>query len=499
MAEYEVINTGCRAVKMTNIVLALVIVSVSSMLYLFFSQPLVTQPLPTPKVSQQLVTPPLPTPMEYTNSGNRSTSLTPEGELTTVSTSICEGGGLTHEAFETCKGRTLGAGYVLNLLNGEQLTAGATNLISLQCWASTINMVVVEYFMETSLYRVPDAVLSDSATTPPNFVRLNQLYDIDHWNKYSKDRCYAPLVNWEDFLCNAPRETILVYLVYPAANMLDIIKTCPPTGKDINDFNTKYSYFFKVHGFRIVREVCVPSEKRRLTVQAFNSMVLGNYSASKVSVVINLWRGIQLGESMKVQMTGTKCNRNGYFALQYAKPSTKMLADVLAYQEQWLDNKDYIAVMVRFEFGVRTSLKGRPLSPNKCLEGVISLWKEMKLANNLSQTFWSLDIGMKYGTLGLTIVPELMSFGKQALQLLKGNHNISYAEVEQRLTDVSGIANEGYIASLQQNIAVRAKCLLLIGGGTFHGRSGSLYTGLHPGSQCRVTKNAVWLMEQCRK
>ncbi len=103
MAEYEVKNTGCRAVKMTNIVLALVIVSVSSMLYLFFSQPLVTPPLSTPK--------------EYTNSGNRSTSFTPEGELTTVSTSICEGGRLTHEAYETCKGRTLGAGYVLNLLN----------------------------------------------------------------------------------------------------------------------------------------------------------------------------------------------------------------------------------------------------------------------------------------------------------------------------------------------------------------------------------------------
>ncbi len=463
MALQKVFDSGCSAVIMTKRILLVLVIFIVSILglYLFFlSGPLIT--------------------------------------LTTFSMPICERGGLTYEAFETCKGRTLGAGYVLNLVNGEQLTAGATNLISLQCWAATINMVVVEYFMETSLYGVPDALLSDSTATPQNVVRLNQLYDIDHWNNYSKTMCYAPLVNWEDFLCNAPRETILVYLNYPETNVLDIIKSCPPTAKGISDFNMKYSNFFTDHGFKIVREVCVPSYKLRRSVQGFNGEVLGNYSASEVTVVINLWRGIVPGNSMHVQMTGTKCNRNAYFALQYAKPSTKMLADVRAYQEQWLNNKDYIAVMVRFEFGVRTLLTIGQWTPIKCLEGVISLWKEMRLNNNRSLTFWSLDIGMEYGSIGLKFIPEFMSFGEQVLQLLKGNHNISYSEVEERLTSVSGITNEGYIASLQQNIAVRAKCLLLIGGGTFHRHSKNLYTGLHPGSQCIVMKNPAWLIEQCR-
>ncbi len=104
---------------------------------------------------------------------------------------------------------------MLVLKNSEQQTAGSANLMSLQCWGATLKMVVVEYFMPTSEYKNPNQLLVNASTASPNkSVRLRQLYDNDYWNKYSRSKCYAPLVKWEEFLCNAPREVILVHIAY---------------------------------------------------------------------------------------------------------------------------------------------------------------------------------------------------------------------------------------------------------------------------------------------
>ncbi len=83
----------------------------------------------------------------------------------------------------------------------EQLTSGSANLSSVHCWAATVNMVVVEYFMESSSYSVPDSLLANNISTTPSdeFIRFGRIFDLEDWNTFSRSKCYAPLVQWELF------------------------------------------------------------------------------------------------------------------------------------------------------------------------------------------------------------------------------------------------------------------------------------------------------------
>ncbi len=76
-------------------------------------------------------------------------------------------------------------------------------------------------------------------------------------------------------------------------------------------------------------------------------------------------------------------------------------------------------------------------------------------------------------------------------------HNVSYPRVEESLASISGIRHEGYNAALQLNIAVRAKCLLLIGGGSFQSHASSVFRSLHKGTPCAVKREVGWLKRQC--
>ncbi len=403
------------------------------------------------------------------------------------------------EALETCGGRRLEAGYVLVFRNWEQQTAGSANLMSLQCWVATLNMVVVEYFMVGSRYMVPvELLVSANAATPHQFVRLRQIYDIDYWNKYSREECYAPLVKWENFLCNAPREAIVVHIAYAKYTRPYELNDCPPSHQYKDSFVHKHSPFFSEHGFRIIREVCLEA-RRSLTTRALNEFVLGGNRTSKVTLMINVWRGASYN-GVRVRMTDTKCNRNNYLAMEFAMPSAKILEDVRLYRERVLGNNNYLAVMVRLELAIR-ELRTKPRntwSLSQCLKGLMSLWTVLKKSNSLEETFWSFDIGT-YGTVGYKLVygNESEHMTEEVFNFLKHHYNSSYSNIEESLSKISGIRNAGYIASLQLNIAVRANCLLLVGGGSFQNHARIMHTSVHKGAPCIVQKETRWLTKQC--
>ncbi len=411
-------------------------------------------------------------------------------------THACEGARIPPQALQTCAGRRLEAGYVLALKNWEQQTAGSANLMSLQCWAATLKMVVVEYFMVTSEYRIPDQLLVNTSTTSPNkFIRLRQLYDIDYWNKYSRSKCYAPLVKWEEFLCNAPREVILVHIAYSKFNRRTDLQRCPPQREYNNKFLHRYSHFFDANNFRIIRNVCLKTTKR-LSTRAFNSFILGKRN-SNVTVMINVWRGA-MRRNVRVFMTDTKCNRNDYLPMPFARPSRKFLEHVRMYREQVLKNSNYLGVMVRLEHAILPLLHRRAWSPSQCMKGISSIWRDLKERNNLEETFWSFDVG----TYGTTAFSRLASGDNEFITndlfaYMEEHFNVSYPGVEESLSNVSRTTNEGYIATLQLNIAVRAKCLLLIGGGSFQARASATFRSLHKGSHCTVMKGLNWLKQQC--
>ncbi len=402
------------------------------------------------------------------------------------------------DAFETCNGKSLRGGYVLALKNWEQLTSGSANLMSLQCWAATVNMVVVEYFMESSSYGVPDSLLANSINTTPSdeFIRFGQIFDLDDWNTYSKRRCYAPLVQWELFLSSAPREVIFVHFVY-ADMSVSQESYCPPNTGMVGELGQNYSQFFDAHGFKIIREVCIDFRVNRiLLMESFNSYILGSSRTNEVTVVFDMWRGARNDPAGdRITLKDTRCGIGQYRKLMFSRPSRKVLEDIRLYEERIMSNKDYVAVMVRYEHALR---KKKTWALDNCFKAVVNSWRALMNESGLDESFWSLDIGA-YGSEGYESVEKIRSVPGQIIRSMKEHLNISYLDVEESLTNISGITNSGYIASLQLNIAVRAKCLLLIGGGSYHIRAELLYRSLHKGSSCIVVKDKQWLMEHCQE
>ncbi len=128
---------------------------------------------------------------------------------------------------------------------------------------------------------------------------------------------------------------------------------------------------------KIYREICLEASERRST-RTFNSLILGNVT-SMVTVIIDHWRGIGMGE--RVYVTDSQCNRGQFLSQPFTRPSTKLLQHVRLYQEQVLKNKDYIAVMVRLELAVRPIHHKRAWSPSQCMKGISSNWRDLKGSN----------------------------------------------------------------------------------------------------------------------
>ena len=98
-------------------------------------------------------------------------------------------------------------GYVLAYEIFEQQTAAAQNLWGLQYWANTVNMKVVEPFIGTHTMSFEPVVMGTR-----NPMRFSDLYDREFWNNQSMIRHCSKLVEWEEFLQNAPKQTILAFV-----------------------------------------------------------------------------------------------------------------------------------------------------------------------------------------------------------------------------------------------------------------------------------------------
>ena len=109
---------------------------------------------------------------------------------------------------------------------------------------------------------------------------------------------------------------------------------------------------------------------------------------------------------------------------------------------------------------------------------VISLWKDMRRKSGLNVTFLASDVG-RYGTT-MTIVSELQK--KHVSKIFQTLTNSTVEEYDMSFETITGkkSKNIGYISVLQKTVASRAKCLLLLGGGSYQGHTLNLYKELHP-------------------
>ena len=399
--------------------------------------------------------------------------------------------------------RSPSGGYVVVLRVYEQQTMASGNLLQLQCWASMLNLSVVAPFMKLSQMVTP---LDEARHS--SHLSLWDTFSRDHWERHTEAHGYLPLVDWGQWVRQAPRKLIAVQFKYPLLSQvkkkekeLKLHFPHPLTGDDYSEgcefkfLSGKALKFIKSKGFAIVRKVCFNFfNGDGFTFSQFRDHIFGGYDPRDTSVMMDMWRG--LGEPQRVLITDKICRERHPFREQ-VQPSLRLVADTQTYKDKFLGPQEYIAVITRFEMtGLTRQYELRndthaeiPRCIRKTLYQLLQLRKDTGIQN----TFVSADIG-KYGSLSFAKkkyyghLNDMVEFVRVA-----SGGKMALADIERTLEVVSHTADSGYIASLQQLIVTRAKCILFMGGGSFQRHALHVYQDLHPHKQDRC----IHVVESC--
>ena len=382
---------------------------------------------------------------------------------------------------ETVKPITNRRGYVLALSYWDQQTSALRNLLGLQCWATKVNLKVVEPFVVGSDYGMQ--VVKQNNDSDEMEVRFRDLFDIDQWNGQYHTKL-TPLVSWKSFLENAPRNIILVEIKYTDHPM-----KFPELPLDVacnkKRLTQQFLRYFGSHQFHLQRTVCLDFKKLGiLTTSQFNAYLFGNFSTSSVSVVFTEWRGIATSVYHRIMLRDFVCDSRLGVALGL-NPSQKIFKHANQYIQRYLHGGDYVAIALRLE---RMFSPAGKVNVSACLNKTLGYLSRLKQRIHPANTFLSIDAG-RFGSKGYKKKPLMASTltlqVEKLIETLYGN-STTIEDWEETFVNISRTSNPGYIALLQKTIATRAKCLLLVGGGTFQQHASMLYQRMHTSRQCYI-------------
>ena len=401
----------------------------------------------------------------------------------------------------------LGSGYLIALEILEQQTMAIGSLVQLQCLAGKLNLSVVQPLMENSFFKTPL-----NWTKHANMLQLEDFYNMQEWSEHTRGKGYAPLVKWEEFIDRAPREVILVQIKCISLAKVKVLgkKTFAHPVTDNKDYQHGCDHegmseafeVLKEKNFKVVKKVCfnfVTGDV--IPLQAFQRDIYDGSGPSRVTVIIDVWKGI--GGVQRVLIKDDLCVEGRDYR-EYVNSSLRIVRDAQRYAEKFLTRRNvtggYLAVMARYEQAV-TSLKTKkqnatdkfavvPYCLQKTMEMLIDLKKEV---GEGLDTFLSTDFG-KYGSEGFEINNyfdhrvELEGFVSRVYE-----NRMNITEWERTFESVVDISDSGYVAKVQQAIVARAECVLFVGGGSFQRHTFHLYQGLHPSS----SERCVRVVEEC--
>ena len=433
-------------------------------------------------------------------------------------------------------------GAVLSLYMYEQMGNGATNLMNLQCWAGSLNMQVVEPSIRESRLG-GDGVFyftQDYKTTKT----FRDLFDFEQWDHYSNSRDYGPLISMETFLLKASRNIIYVELMYGSSvkcpqSVFDHVRSIFDNPHQIFKHLTIESFpvsFLSSQGFRIVRNVCINLlQDERLRTQAeFNQLIFGDlFGNGNYTIIFDEWRALRnesetegkLGfvkpgldhyrilvkdthctyESLKLQphyQTWLDMHRNFSSSepepiepdlelLKESKlgliPSLFVSKNAASYRAKYLDDRPYLAVMMRMEV-LREGISNRNIY-HDCLNRVKKLWTFAMERYNLKQTFFSSDLG-KYGSASWEFYSQWRhlpsgQFQQDLMHII--DKSSSYTDtVDSSFEDITHSNGRVEIAWTQSIVAANARCVIFLGGGAFQGLILNINGALHKDKECFV-------------
>ena len=391
--------------------------------------------------------------------------------------------------------------YVIALSYYDQLTWGAIRLRSLQCWAKyskqyMADFRIVEPFVTGTHFNFPTT--NGSLEGSPSF---GNFFDLDVWNKFGSELNFPSVVNWNDFLKHAPRDVILVQIVYEH----EVDKLCPETAFSNTTCNPEglkkfWSRSLKRYNFTVQREVCIDFPRQGFrNVQTFNNQIFGRIPANfPVTIIFDEWRGnvkmikcfIRLYDLANCSPLSPNLTNLTHHSLVLAP---KIIKAANRYMERHLSGASgYSAIVIRWEkillydfyFQNSTQFLG-----SKCIAMIENFLDEVYRTKQLDVAFIATDLG-KYGSSTFQLYDSaragIQNVTRYTEELLRQVYckAMTWSDYEREFEVVSETTNPAFISQLQKAVAARAECLLLVGWGTFHEHTLKLYKDLHVGNLC---------------
>ena len=404
-------------------------------------------------------------------------------------------------------------GYVLATHYSDQLTGSTANVISLQCWASTLpgNIRVVEPFLHYgsllgfNLNPYPDNITKPVGDVGPqyeegqkfeNTVKVSDIFDIAQWSNYITTHHFAPFISWNYFIQHAPKQLIIVDQVCDGST-----STCMKCANDnffesnlFIKFAEQFAQFYK---FQLVRRICYL--RKTYSQKKFQEHVYGRYNPQDSVVIFNHFGGVEKnGDRFRTRVDSDRCSRGNCFVSVSTSP--QILSQSATYIGKYMPHarmSGYVGVMARMEHIAlahefrRMSKKQQNITMTKCFEQIADQVSLVKKKANISEVFISTDVG-KYGSAYLRQSSNLIHYDTlmagldRFYKMLLGN-TTDRDDMMARIDAVVQVQSPGYVAQLEKNIAANATCLVLAGGGSFHGTVKDLYNTQY--GETRLHKN----------
>ena len=288
---------------------------------------------------------------------------------------------------------------IMGLDYREQIGNALASLFDIQCWARTVNISkVVEPHVK--IIKGNDGSVLHYLPNPS--LQLKDLLNVTHWNKMSMQHNFATLVPAEHFLKHATREIVFVQIVY----RLHPIRCL----QDIAIKRTDWYKALTASGFHFVKTVCIDFRTIRgnvLTEEAFKELIFKDcINRNSVSVVFNVWEGVRANDDFRVALKGSHCSDLLYkmanVRLSFSKlpqkinpnssppiePSQQILNLVEQFLTEFLSKEKFVAIMIRME---KLNYKLYDIKDNFCINNILSDWKGMTKANNITKTLFFSD------------------------------------------------------------------------------------------------------------
>ena len=373
---------------------------------------------------------------------------------------------------------------IIGLDYREQIANALASLFDLQCWARTVNISKVVEPHVKAIRRSGGSVFHYLPNLSSNVLKFKDLLNVTHWNEMSAQHNFATLVPAEHFLKHATREIVFVQIVYRFHPLYCL--------QDLAIMRNDWYKVLTAEGFHIVKKVCIDFRKVQghvVTEEDFLELIFKDVNRN-VSVLFNVWEGIRANNAFRVALKGSRCSdllfQMANVKLDSLEPSEqvhvhrKSSAPVLPSQHisklveqfltEFLSKERFMAIMVRTE---KMNFKMfRNISHNACITNILSDWKGMKNASNITKTLLFSDTD-KHGSITL-YSSQAKTFTSYIMNSIGAEQNVNMY-----LERMAASNDSVLLAVLTREIVARATCMVSVGGGLFQRQTLNMFAHNH--------------------